>query len=55
MIHEVKKANIGTFYGWGKKHYGGCYGSAQIQGYLSYFYGEFYPERAVELNPCVYR
>lgn len=43
-------------YGWGapKLRFGGTYGSAQIQGIVSYYYGHVHPGTAVELNRCIY-
>jgi hypothetical protein len=40
--------------GWSNKGYHGYWGATQIQGFLSYVYGEYYPDRAVELNRCIY-
>jgi hypothetical protein len=40
--------------GYGNKGYAGYWGAFQIQGFLSYFYGQLYPHTAVELNRCVY-
>lgn len=54
MKELVTQGGYGRRMGWGKKHYGGYWGDAQIQGFLSYFYGEFYPNRALELHPCIY-
>lgn len=50
----IRNGAFGPRMGWGRKYYGGYWGDPQIQGFLSYFYGEFYPHRAVELNPCIY-
>ena len=43
-------------YGWGapELQFGGTYGSAQIQGLVSFFYGHKHPGTAVELNRCIY-
>lgn len=54
MQEVIRKGNFGRRLGWDRKGYGGYWGGAQIQGFLSYFYGEFYPSRALELHPCVY-
>ena len=43
-----------TTRGWSNKGYHGYWGATQIQGFLSYVYGEYYPDRAVELNRCIY-
>jgi len=51
---EILKGNYERGSGWGKKKYGGFWGSAQIQGFLSYFYGEIQPQNTVELNRCIY-
>ena len=40
--------------GWSNKGYGGYWGASQIQGYLSYVIGEYYSDRALELNRCRY-
>lgn len=43
--------------GWGASNglrFGGTYGSAQIQGLVSYYYGHVHPGTAVELNRCIY-
>lgn len=51
----IQEGNFnGKHSGWGGLHYGGFYGDAQIQGLLSYFYGEFHPYGTAELNPCIY-
>lgn len=54
MKSIIRKGDYSRYSGWGRKHYGGFYGAGQIQGFLSYYYGEISPERGVELNPCVY-
>lgn len=54
IVKVVLKGDYHDRLGWGSKQYGGFWGSAQIQGLLSYFYGEFHPEGAVELNRCIY-
>lgn len=51
---EILKGDYHRNSGWGQKQYGGFWGSAQIQGFLSYFYGEIRPKNAVELNRCIY-
>jgi lipopolysaccharide biosynthesis glycosyltransferase len=43
-----------TTRGWSKKGHHGYWGATQIQGFLSYVYGEYYPDRAIELNRCLY-
>jgi hypothetical protein len=53
MIELIRKGNFGRL-GWGEIRYGGYYGAPQIQGFLSYFYGEFYPNNALEVDPCIY-
>ena len=58
IFHEMKTTIIRGDYshrnGWANLSYGGYWGSSQIQGFLSYFYGEIHPEHAVELNRCLY-
>lgn len=46
--------NYTKYDGWESLLYGGYWGSAQIQGFLSYFYGHVRPFAAVELNRCLY-
>jgi hypothetical protein len=53
MIGMIREGNFGRR-GWGEMQYGGYYGAPQIQGFLSYFYGEFYPNNALEVDPCIY-
>lgn len=52
MIDIIKEGRFTQDKGWGQKRYGGYWGSAQIQGFLSYFYGEFQPDHALELDRC---
>jgi hypothetical protein len=54
LIGEIRKGVFNVPKGWGLKGYGGYYGAPQVQGLLSYFYGELFPDGAVELNPCIY-
>jgi hypothetical protein len=54
MVALLKVSKFKYTLGWDHRLYGGYYGSAQVQGFLSYVYGEIYPDRAVELNPCHY-
>lgn len=54
MVKTILKGDYERGTGWAKMQYGGYWGSPQIQGFLSYFYGEIRPEHAVELNRCLY-
>lgn len=54
MIQIVLEGDFTRNAGWGQKRYGGFWGAPQIQGFLSYFYGEVAPQSAVELNRCIY-
>lgn len=54
MITTILKGDYSHRNGWASLSYGGYWGSAQIQGFFSYFYGEMHPEHAVELNRCLY-
>ena len=58
VFHEMQATIVRGHYshrhGWENLSYGGYWGSSQIQGFLSYFYGEVHPEHAVELNRCLY-
>ena len=58
IFDEIKQTILRGDYergsGWAKLKYGGYWGAPQIQGFLSYFYGEVHPEHAVELNRCLY-
>lgn len=40
--------------GWQKLGYGNYFSGAQVQGFLSYIYGEIYPTRGLELDMCYY-
>jgi hypothetical protein len=50
ILHEEYHTRLG----WSKLGYGGYWGASQIQGFLSYVYGEYYSDRAFELNRCLY-
>lgn len=54
LLNTVKKGDFNMRSGWNAKNYGGYYGAPQVQGMLSYFYGEHFKAGAVELNPCIY-
>jgi hypothetical protein len=54
MVKTILRGDYERGSGWGNLQYGGYWGSPQIQGFLSYFYGEIRPEHAVELNRCLY-
>ena len=55
MLKMVLEGNFTRSGGWGElRRYGGYHGSPQIQGFMSYYWGAFYPDLAVELNHCVY-
>mmetsp|Transcript_24937 Transcript_24937/g.42449 ORF Transcript_24937/g.42449 Transcript_24937/m.42449 type:complete len:248 (+) Transcript_24937:1-744(+) len=54
LVDNVMEGNYERGKGWGLKGYGGYWGAAQIQGFLSYFFTEIRPEGAVELNRCIY-
>jgi len=55
LIHTIQRGDFNMRSGWNSKQYGGYYGAPQVQGMLSYFYGEHFKQGgAVELNPCVY-
>lgn len=54
LVDVVLEGDYERGTGWGKKRYGGFWGAAQIQGFLSYFFGEIRPQGAVELNRCIY-
>ena len=52
LIHQGIYTNLR---GWGRIGFGGYWGAAQVQGFLSYIYGHVYPpETSLELNRCVY-
>ena len=51
----IQQVNYTEEQGWGKLGFGGYWGAAQVQGFLSYIYGHVYPpDTSVELNRCVY-
>lgn len=54
LIGNIQKGKFNLKNGWNLQGYAGYYGAPQIQGLLSYFYGEHYRQGAVELNPCIY-
>jgi hypothetical protein len=54
MTQTILRGNYERGLGWGLLKYGGYWGSSQIQGFLSYFYGEIHPKYAMELNRCIY-
>lgn len=55
LINTVKSGSFDMMSGWARKSYGGYYGAPQIQGMLSFFYGEHdNTHSSVELDPCVY-
>ena len=54
LLDAIHGGNYTKRDGWGGKQYGGYWGSSQIQGFLSYFYGTVRPLIAVELNRCLY-
>eukprot|EP00547_Thalassionema_nitzschioides_P005582 CAMPEP_0194208688 /NCGR_PEP_ID=MMETSP0156-20130528/7074_1 /TAXON_ID=33649 /ORGANISM="Thalassionema nitzschioides, Strain L26-B" /LENGTH=397 /DNA_ID=CAMNT_0038935711 /DNA_START=27 /DNA_END=1220 /DNA_ORIENTATION=+ len=54
-ISIILEGNYSESKGWGDGiGYGGYYGAGTIQGLAAYFYGHLHPERAVELNRCIY-
>jgi hypothetical protein len=54
LSQRILNETYSTHSGWSRTGHTGYWGASQIQGYLSYIYGEYYPERAVELNRCYY-
>ena len=54
LVHTIQEGNYTKRDGWAGQQYGGYWGSSQIQGFLSYFYGSVRPLIAVELNRCLY-
>ena len=55
FIDIILEGNYTEARGWGGKlGYGGYYGAGTIQGLASMYYGHLHPERAVELNRCLY-
>jgi hypothetical protein len=54
LLDTIIVGNYTKHNGWGALFYGGYWGSAQIQGFLSYFYGHVRPSASVELNRCLY-
>jgi hypothetical protein len=50
LLHET----FNSHQGWSNRGYSGYWGASQIQGYLSYVFGEYYSDRALELNRCQY-
>jgi hypothetical protein len=50
LLHETFTSRQG----WSERGYSGYWGASQIQGYLSYVVGEYYSDRALELNRCRY-
>jgi len=62
MMKTIYKGEFPPKAGWGHEGYGGYYGAAQVQGFLSYIYGSVLPRssvlrtesRSVELHPCYY-
>jgi hypothetical protein len=54
MKTTILRGDYSHRHGWANLSYGGYWGSPQVQGFLSYFYGEMHPDHAVELNRCLY-
>jgi hypothetical protein len=54
LSQRILTERFTTKRGWSNKGYHGYWGATQIQGFLSYVYGEYYSDRAVELNRCHY-
>lgn len=54
LSQRILTERFTTKRGWSNKGYHGYWGATQIQGFLSYVYGEYYSDRAVELNRCIY-
>lgn len=52
MISILREGQYSSDKGWAYQGYGGFWGAAQIQGFLSYFYGEVQPQYAVEMDRC---
>jgi hypothetical protein len=54
LLELIRQGQFTVGAGWGTKeyYYSGFYGAAQIQGLLQYYYGEFHPDKYVELNRC---
>jgi hypothetical protein len=54
-VDIILEGNYTESQGWGEAlEYGGYYGARTIQGLASMYYGHLYPNRAVELNRCIY-
>jgi hypothetical protein len=54
-IEIILEGNYTETQGWGEGlKYGGYYGAGTIQGLAAMFYSHLHPERAVELNRCIY-
>lgn len=51
---SIERGNYTAEGGWTGNLYGGYWGSSQIQGFLSYFYGSVRSFSAVELNRCIF-
>ena len=54
MTSLIEGGAYGIVRGWGRLLYGGFWGAAQFQGFMSYFFGEIQSTTSVELNRCVY-
>jgi hypothetical protein len=52
LTSRLSREEFDSHLGWSNRSYAGYWGAPQIQGFLAYVYGEYYPDQALELNRC---